>query len=585
MAREREARAAAERIAEDGTRELYQRSRHLELLETVAAHANGCDDPFEVLALTLRQICEFCDWPVGHAMAPAAEEGLDNPVLVSTGHFHAGETASYRVFETASRASRFSCGQGLPGRVWLTGEPVWVEDVFFDDNFPRLLAARACGLHAGFGLPVRLGAEVVMVLEFFSPRRLELDPVLLQTLGQACAQVARVLERARARRETEDARRAAEQASETKSRFLANMSHEIRTPLNGMLGMIQAMEREEMAEVQRRRLEVVRQSGRGLLAILNDLLDLSKVEAGALELERTPFDLPELLASVVAVFRPSAEAKGVALGLKLADDFGPWRQGDPTRLRQLVQNLLSNALKFTDAGEVSLSVSDARPDRIRLVVADTGIGIAPDQHEAIFASFVQADDSITRRFGGTGLGLSICRQLALAMDGEITVESRLGEGSTFAVELSLPACPSPQAPEDRDHDPHVDALRVLAAEDNPVNRMVLEALLADSGVELVLVTNGQEALETWREDQFDLVLMDVQMPVLDGPGAARAIREEETRRVRARTPILALTANTMTHQIDQYLAAGMDGVVSKPIEIADLFKAMEAALSPPCVDA
>ena len=377
----------------------------------------------------------------------------------------------------------------------------------------------------------------------------------------------------------------AEAANDAKSSFLAMMSHEIRTPLNGVLGMVQAMELDPLPEVQRQRLDVVRQSGEALLAILNDILDLAKIEAGKLVLEEIDFDLDELLRGAHAAFTALANKKGLSFGLVTEPEArGVWR-GDPTRIRQIVYNLISNALKFTEAGEVRVR-ADAVDARLRLSISDTGIGMSETAVASLFEKFTQADASTTRRFGGTGLGLPICGDLAALMGGAVTVETRVGEGTTFTVVLPLtrgcaaPAGGSPVAPAQVAR--AAGALKVLAAEDNPVNQLVLKTLLHQFGVQVTVVDDGQAAVEAWRAEEWDIVLMDVQMPVMDGPAAARKIRELEGRHGRRRTPIIALTANVMSHQTEAYRVAGMDGCVAKPLQIVALVEAINAAIASGC---
>ena len=381
---------------------------------------------------------------------------------------------------------------------------------------------------------------------------------------------------------------AAQAANQAKSDFLSTMSHEIRTPLNGVLGMAQAMAAGELSPVQEQRLKVVRESGEALLAILNDVLDLSKIEAGKLELESVEFDLGALLKSIHAAYGVLAGQKGLTLSLSLDAAADGVYLGDPTRVRQVVANLVSNAVKFTEAGAVDIAAT-RRGEELFLSVSDTGIGISQTQIDALFQRFAQADSTTTRRFGGTGLGLAICHQLALAMGGSIDVNSAPGLGSTFTFHLSLPRSGdalTAQPGVGRRASPAQGAsLKVLAAEDNRTNRLVLETLLQQIGVVPTIVQNGAEALEAWRNEPWDLVLMDIQMPVMDGPSAARAIRAAETAQGRARTPIIALTANAMVHQIAEYRASGMDGHVSKPIDAEELFQAVLSAAQAARADA
>jgi CheY-like chemotaxis protein/two-component sensor histidine kinase len=337
------------------------------------------------------------------------------------------------------------------------------------------------------------------------------------------------------------------------------MSHETRTPLNGVLGMTQAMAMDDLSPVQRERLGVVHASGEALLAILNDVLDLAKIEAGKLELEEIDFDLEEIARGAQQAFTAQANAKGLEFSLDIKGSQGVYR-GDPTRIRQILYNLVSNALKFTDEGEIKVTARWAS-ETLTVAVADTGVGIPADRLPLLFGRFAQADASTTRRFGGTGLGLAICRELALMMGGLIQVESAPGVGSIFTLSLPLERvgdarAPSlPAAPEETGT-PTL-SLRVLAAEDNTVNQLVLKTLLHQLGIEPVVVENGAEAVAAWKAQHWDVILMDVQMPRMDGPTATRAIREAEAADGRPRTPIIALTANVMAHQLADYFAAGM----------------------------
>ncbi len=396
----------------------------------------------------------------------------------------------------------------------------------------------------------------------------------------------RLLDRSRtalrqARAQARQGEVAAESANAAKSTFLATMSHEIRTPLNGVLGMAQAMAGDELSDRQRDRLSVIHRSGEALLAILNDVLDLSKIEAGKLELEQLEFELAEVARGAYSAFTALANKKGLSFALDIEQARGRY-MGDPTRLRQILYNLISNALKFTEQGEIRV-VAKRTEAGLQISVSDTGVGIAPESLSKLFAKFDQLDSSTTRRFGGTGLGLAICRELAHLMDGEIGVESDLGLGSKFTIRL-----PMPWVGEERALAPVVAAktdapeiaLRVLAAEDNAVNQLVLKTLLHQMGVDPVVVENGRLAVEAWETGDWDVILMDVQMPVMDGLTATAAIRNREADTGRPRTPIIALTANAMSHQVEQYITAGMDGHVAKPIQASDLFDALTRAAAP-----
>ena len=371
----------------------------------------------------------------------------------------------------------------------------------------------------------------------------------------------------------------AEGANRAKSEFLATMSHEIRTPLNGVLGMAQAMGKGELSPIQQERLEVIQGAGEALLRLLNDVLDISKIEAARIELEDGIVDLEAIGGEVAATFSALAAEKDVCIILDVTSAArGCWR-GDPGRVRQILQNLVSNAVKFTDRGQVDIDI-EHDGQRLVLQVADTGPGIAYEQQASVFDSFVQADASTTRRYGGTGLGLTICRALTELMGGDIRVKSAPGRGATFIVRLPLDRAERPAEP---DAEPvqalEADApsLRILAAEDNPMNQLVLKTLLGQAGLEARIVSNGAEVLSAWEEGGWDVILMDVQMPVMDGPTATRRIRERERQSGAPRIPIIALTANAMSHHEQEYLAAGMDLLVAKPIKLVELYGALRAA--------
>ena len=375
----------------------------------------------------------------------------------------------------------------------------------------------------------------------------------------------------------------AEAANRAKSDFLATMSHEIRTPLNGVLGMARAMAGDELTPAQRERLEVVRQSGESLLSLLNDVLDLSKVEAGKLELDVEPFDIEQLARAAHATFAGVAQAKGLALGLAIEPRASGRYLGDAARVRQVLSNLISNALKFTEKGGATIAIDRTRRGLV-IRVSDTGIGIPADRIGKLFHKFVQADASTTRKFGGTGLGLAICRELVELMDGKVTATSKTGRGTTFTVVLPLrKLAGAAQTPTDAAQAEATQSddreIRVLAAEDNKVNQLVLRTLLNQAGIDPVIVDDGKAAVEAWELGEWDVILMDVQMPVMDGPTASRIIRQREAVTGRVATPIVALTANVMSHQVQEYASAGMTGWVAKPIEVGALFASLEEALA------
>ena len=376
-----------------------------------------------------------------------------------------------------------------------------------------------------------------------------------------------------------EARDIAESANSAKSLFLANMSHEIRTPLNGVIGVAQALARTPLSAQQEEMLELIQSSGHTLQVLLNDILDLARVESGRLELSHEPFHLGRAVREAAQLYQTSAEAKGLQFFVEIAEETDRWIVGDVVRVKQILTNLVSNAVKFTSSGFVSLTAAPG-PDRgdrptLRFSVEDTGIGFNSDTRDRLFSRFEQADGAITRRFGGSGLGLAISRQLAEMMGGYLDCESEPGGGSSFILTIPFQAAEAPAATTLVDiasGDDDQARIRVLLADDHPVNRKVVEMILAQVNVELTSVENGAEAVQACRDGDFDIILMDMQMPVMDGLTATREIRLNESALGLARTPVVMLTANALAEHIASAEAAGADRHLAKPFDAAELLQ-------------
>ena len=372
----------------------------------------------------------------------------------------------------------------------------------------------------------------------------------------------------------EKAQAEALEASRAKSAFLAMMSHELRTPMNGVLGMAHALAATPLDRRQTDYLDMIIQSGDSLMAILNDILDLSKIEAGKLDLENVGFDLEKMGRQTFLLWSETARQKGLELSLDIDADTPAWLVGDPVRVRQILLNLISNAVKFTEQGAVAVRIAPLTPQGIEIVVSDTGVGMRRDQQEKLFQAFSQAEVSTTRRFGGTGLGLSICRQLAEMMGGAISVESEPGAGSTFRVALPLPAGAPPAPALSAPETVSLEGRQVLVVDDNRVNQAVARAILEAAGAVVSLAEDGLEGLDQLRAAHFDLVLMDVHMPRMDGVEALRRIRAGEAGA--SVIPVLALTADAMSDECERLVALGFDDVHPKPIQPAELMFAVAA---------
>jgi signal transduction histidine kinase len=592
LEQEKRARQAAEAQLQ---RQGGDRREILALLEAVAAASND-DQPLEdTLRFALQRVCEFMGWAVGHVYWV----DRDQEKLYSSGIWHGIDSPERESFRRHASEVPLSRGRGLPGRVLASGDPVWIEDVKRDDNFPRHACAARLGVGAAVAFPVLIAADTAAVFEFFCLETVPPDEAVLRAMAQIGSVLGRAIERKRAEEqlheqvaEAQAMRRAAEAASRAKSDFLAVTSHEVRTPLNAVLGLAEALRNEPLTERQASLVDGVLDAGAMLLRLLNAVLDVTRIESGKMDLAVETFDVAGCVETVVEIWRPRAAERSVSLDLRM--DPLPQGQGlssDRGKIEQVLVNFISNAMKFTPIGgriDVRLIRKSGLTGRqtVRLEVCDQGPGVPVDERERIFRPFEQT--AAGREAGGAGLGLSICAGHAILLGGSIGVDGAPGGGARFfmefpaefatlgaaTVEHQAPALPEPAfadglaSPLDTPADAP-GALRVLAAEDHPANRMVLQALLQPCGLNVTFVENGQEAVEAVTGSYYDLVLMDVQMPVMDGVAALKAIRELPGSK--ARMPVHMVTANVFEEDVQRYLAAGADGVLKKPIDVRELF--------------
>jgi len=574
LGRERAARNEAEAIAEAGTLRLFEHQRRLELTQAIATAANSMEDPLDAFRFAIERICAHSGFTIGHVWT--VDEASSPASMTSSGIWSAASPPD-TAFALQTATLRIGYGEGLPGRVLAAGRALYTQDLTHEPDCPRTDTARLAGLRAGLAFPALIGEETVAVLEFYQSRTSVPDDTLLEMLDGIAAVLGRVVERhlatLRLKRNNEliAQRDAAEQASQAKSAFLAATSHEVRTPLNAVLGLAQALRREPLTTRQCELTDGILESGEMLLRLLDSVLDMAKIEAGEATPVLADFDLTNTLRSIVSIWKHRAGELCIDLELEMIGLAPGLVRSDRGRIEQTLVNLVSNALKFTPPWAAITLRAMPTDGGARLEVLDGGPGVPEADRERIFWPFEQTKEG--RRAGGAGLGLSICAGNARLLGGEIGCDrDELGRSRFwFTCGLSPSQGDANGSTETVETIVLYPGLRILAAEDNFANRRLLQFLLGPSEVDLTFAEDGAQAIEALRSGRFDCILMDANMPVMDGVEAVRQIRAED---LAGGAPIHMLTANVFQDDVARYLSAGADGILAKPIQLIELFRVL-----------
>lgn len=547
----------------------------LRFIRSIMLETNKTSDYQTAIKTVMAEISDFTGWPVAHTYFIREEN------VLSSNLWHIAKSPSrYRDFISKTKLISQTNNGGWINKVLKNKKPELITDIHDSLNL-RKEEAIQCGFTAGFAFPIIQRDKVISIIEFFSDVAKEyIDEQFLEIMEQVSVQVGYVAERQEHEKLLIQQVKKAEESAKAKSEFLANMSHELRTPMNGVIGMTEILMDTDLAIDQLDMTKNIQKSANNLLILLNDILDFSKIEAGELTLEQIPFNLKESILDIERLFKTKAQEKKVELIIEFDDTIPDILVSDPARLRQIIVNLVGNALKFTSIGYVKIGVEYLDRNyldnnaHLHFFIEDTGIGIKEQHKNLIFQKFTQADSSITRKFGGTGLGLAITTQLLSMMGGQMKLESKEGEGSTFSFSLQLPIkselemkdqpLEAFQTVNTKKSNIKAEDAHILIAEDDTMNQEVSLKLLQKFGLYNVdIVENGEEAIEALKNKEYSLILMDCQMPKMDGFNATNYIRNELKN---VDIPIIATTANAMVGDKEKCLKSGMNAYVSKPIK-------------------